>query len=725
MGSTTPVRRACVRSALTTVVVLATVPATHAAAAQEPEPPATSPPAVGALLTAGDWRRPGPSKHADPRTVLGTLGSAPVRIATVRNVGGRPVFAVRTLPPGRAVAAVRSAQADPAVLAVEVPKAVEVHVDDPTRPRQWPLNRAAAGELDLESLRRAGATGTGVTTAVVDTGLQGNHPDLVGRVLPGVEFSDDARGTRTGNHDDHGHGTHVAGIIGATTNNRTGVASPAATGRILPVKVFSAAGRGWTTDVAQGITYAADSGAKVINVSLGSSVPSDLERIAVDHAVAKGALVFAAAGNEKQEGNPTTYPAAYSGAIAVGALSDTAGHSIAPFSNTGRYVDLTAPGSRVVSTCLTSTYCDMSGTSMAAPYTASIASALWSVRPSASRSDVLTTLIATATDKGTAGRDDVYGYGAVNPVAALHRLGILTQVVAARPTLRDACGTTKDAITIPASTGVTYTLNGRAVGAGSYPASGTMTVRAAPLNRYALRIGSAASWALTPTTSTCPTTMSVPALATPNAVKAAATHRWAASSVPAGAGALRYSTQRRTVLVASDGTRSYSARSAWLTDTTATAATSAGTPGSTYQARGWAKDSTGAIGSASAWATVTMPYDDRLASTWSRGWASGSHASYYLGTYRSTTTAKAFWARGNVWTNGISLVGVKHPRGSKAQVYVDGALRATIDTYSSTTRYRQTLAFVSLPWGKHNIKLVNLATSGRPQLIVDGIAYRR
>ncbi|MFC7439920.1 S8 family peptidase [Laceyella putida] len=207
-----------------------------------------------------------------------------------------------------------------------------------------------------------------VKIAVVDTGVQSTHPDLRGKVLNGWDFVENDNSPQDAN----GHGTHCAGIIAAATNNRVGIAGMAPNAKLLPVRVLNGAGEGTVTDVADGIKYAADQGAKVINLSLGGPESSSTIKSAVDYAWSKGAVVVAAAGNEST--SQPSYPAYYSNAIAVASTNPDDTRS--SFSNYGTWVDVAAPGANIYSTINGSAYAYESGTSMAAPHVAGIAGLL-------------------------------------------------------------------------------------------------------------------------------------------------------------------------------------------------------------------------------------------------------------------------------------------------------------------------------------------------------------
>jgi thermitase len=207
-----------------------------------------------------------------------------------------------------------------------------------------------------------------VRIAIVDTGVQYNHPDLSGKVVLGHDYVDGDNDPYDGN----GHGTHCAGIAAAVTNNSTGIAGMAPNASILAVRVLDSNGSGTLDAVANGIIYAADNGAKVISLSLGGSVGSTTLQNAVNYAWNKGAVIVAAAGNSGI--SAPSYPAYYSNAIAVAAT--TSSDVKASYSNWGSWVDVAAPGSSIYSTYPTNTYTSLSGTSMATPHVAGLAGLL-------------------------------------------------------------------------------------------------------------------------------------------------------------------------------------------------------------------------------------------------------------------------------------------------------------------------------------------------------------
>ena len=263
-----------------------------------------------------------------------------------------------------------------------------------------------------------------VHIAVVDSGVDVNHPDLEGRVA-GTYNAVDGTADVT---DAMGHGTFVAGVAAATGGNTIGIAGASMGASVLGVKVANDFGEIWTDDVANGITWAANNGAKVINLSLGSPEDDPTEREAVAYAISKGVLVVAAAGNAGGTQTATTpnYPAAYPSVVAVGATNATGGR--APFSSYGPWVTVAAPGVSITSTTPTSGTTDFApsydvghGTSFSSPIVAAEAALLWSLRPTVSASDVRAAIVRSAHGYATLGLgagqvDFRAAYDALRPV---------------------------------------------------------------------------------------------------------------------------------------------------------------------------------------------------------------------------------------------------------------------------------------------------------------------
>jgi thermitase len=203
-----------------------------------------------------------------------------------------------------------------------------------------------------------------VVVAILDTGVDLSHPDLQGKVVASVNFTDSSTAS-----DVNGHGTHVAGIVGAATNNGQGVAGLGYNTSVMNVKVMGDNGTGSFFAVAQGVVWAADHGARVVNMSLGAEFGNATLEDAVNYAWGKGVVVVAAAGN----GGSSTpfYPAAYANVIAV--ASTDMFDKLAPLSDYGDWVDVAAPGGNIYSTLPNNNYASLSGTSMASPHVAGLA----------------------------------------------------------------------------------------------------------------------------------------------------------------------------------------------------------------------------------------------------------------------------------------------------------------------------------------------------------------
>lgn len=256
-----------------------------------------------------------------------------------------------------------------------------------------------------------------VTVAVIDTGVDLDHPDLVNRVLGGGwDFVDDDAIP----DDVDGHGTGVAGIIAAQQDNGAFGAGIAPGVRVLPVRVLDANGDGNTFDVAQAVRYATDHGADVINLSLGGTDFDSELSLALNYALDNDVVVVAASGNTYPGSPQVQYPAREPGVIAVGAQDQTL--AVASFSNRGPELDLVAPGVVIFSTVIGGQSGYWSGTSMSCPMVAGTAALMRSRDPEASVDEVEALLYSTARDLGTAGRDDTYGNGMVQTGSAVAAL---------------------------------------------------------------------------------------------------------------------------------------------------------------------------------------------------------------------------------------------------------------------------------------------------------------
>jgi thermitase len=243
-----------------------------------------------------------------------------------------------------------------------------------------------------------------VTIAIVDSGVDLSHADLASKIVPGYDFVNGDSIPQ----DDFGHGTHVAGIAAAISNNGIGVTGISWGARIMPIKVLDAGGNGSFANVADGIVWATDHGAQVINLSLGGASSSTVLQDAVNYAYGKGVVLVAAAGNTGS--NFILYPARYPNVIAVGAVDSSKNH--AGFSNYGPELDLVAPGSSIYSTVIGG-YDYKSGTSMAAPYVSGLAAILRAYPAGYSPAGITLALESSALDLGAPGFDNLYGHGLI------------------------------------------------------------------------------------------------------------------------------------------------------------------------------------------------------------------------------------------------------------------------------------------------------------------------
>jgi subtilisin family serine protease len=333
---------------------------------------------------------------------------------------------------------------------------------DPVRDKEYPLR-----ELNVSQAWRY-AIGAGVVVAVLDSGVDAGHPDLVGQVLPGADFVD---GSTDGRHDFVGHGTTVAALI-AGHNDDAGVAGLAPGAKILPIRVLDATNRYDDANViANGLRWAVDHGARVVNISLGGSSRSDALADALEYARVHDVVVIACTGNVTDSGVATEvwYPAREAGVVAVAGLNSTdrapvatrlsgsrqsgigggsagqtnepgqtdepdradepggtgdaagaggAGDALWNGSLTGPPTVLAAPAVNIVG-ARPGGYWLVQGTSFAAPLVTATAALIRSRWPNLDAANVINRLIRTARDLGSPGRDDRYGYGEVDPVAAL------------------------------------------------------------------------------------------------------------------------------------------------------------------------------------------------------------------------------------------------------------------------------------------------------------------
>jgi minor extracellular protease Epr len=342
----------------------------------------------------------------DVRVIVGFNGDPDP--AVFARHGGRAGKGLRSanavagvLPPG----GVGTARLEPNVAYIEEDRVVSTLAQTTA----WGVTRVGA-----PAAWSSGNTGAGVKVAVIDTGVDLDHPDLAANVIAGVNVLDPTKSP----DDDNGHGSHVAGIVGAV-NNTIGVVGVAPGCKLIPVKVLNAAGLGSTSDIIDGIEQAVSLGAQVLNLSLGSRSPNAAEEAAVDAAVNANRLVVAAAGNDgdgiANDEDPPSYPGAYGNAMGVGSTNQN--DSLSSFSTTGAFVDISGPGGSIYSTYKAGKYKTLSGTSMATPHVAGAAALAWA-SGTTTVAQVRALLEGTAEDLGPSGRDNGFGEGLVDAEAA-------------------------------------------------------------------------------------------------------------------------------------------------------------------------------------------------------------------------------------------------------------------------------------------------------------------
>lgn len=329
---------------------------------------------------------------------------APINAASVELPSG--------LSPEQAVAKLK---ADPSVASAEFDRAVlldDVKVNDPKRGQQYALDKVNAAEAWGITMGNES-----VTIAIVDSGVDLEHPDLKAKLVkPKSTVDASAR-------DDMGHGTHVAGIAAGIANNNEGIAGLAAKCKIMPVRVLGGPTGGSAATVAEGVIYAADNGADVINMSLGFYDKPEVLEKAVQYALSKNVVIVATMGNNNIERR--RYPAAFDGVIAVGSTDSADKKS--QFSNFGDWISVSAPGSDIMSTFPTykvqiggtPTYASLSGTSMAAPLVAGLAGLVRSQHANMAPAQVKALIQKTAADLGDKGFDKNFGHGRIDAFKAL------------------------------------------------------------------------------------------------------------------------------------------------------------------------------------------------------------------------------------------------------------------------------------------------------------------
>jgi subtilisin family serine protease len=364
--------------------------------------------------------------------------------------------------PGDEQAAVARLRADPNVEFAEVDRLIPAAgvTNDPMSGSEWHLSTIGAPTA------WAYTSGAGITIAILDTGVDGTHPDLAANMVPGWNFYDNNSDT----HDVNGHGTMVAGTAAAVTNNGVGVAAVAGAAKIMPIRIADPSAYALWSTVAQGITYAADHGARVVNLSYQGASSSSTIQQAASYLRSKGGVLFVAAGNTGAVDN--TAPTDLMMVVAATLADD----SHASWSTYGSFVDISAPGYNIVSTAPGGSYWYCWGTSLSTPIVAGTAALILAKRPDFTPAQVDAALKSTATDLGASGPDIYFGAGRVNAAAALQQAASSStstadttkpSVAIASPTVGTVSGTVTFSINASDNVGVSRVelrINGALVG---------------------------------------------------------------------------------------------------------------------------------------------------------------------------------------------------------------------------------------------------------------------
>ena len=434
-------------------IILALAATAPAAAAVDVSP--VKPPFHDEAHVSGAQRSFGHTRPGNQRLLV-TFSDRPSATAAARRLAGlgavratAPQAGVFAVTPGQPATARARALRRAGVEAAEW--ALERHSDAepselaalPLLPVPDPVDPLLASQwwLKLPGLWRAGITGSDLRPriAILDGGIDVDHEEWGGPASPLVEPYSTYPG-RVGADDwgRSGHGTHVAGIAAAPANG-VGVvgAAPALAGKaeVIPVQIADQDGRSTDETMIEGIRWAVQHEAKVINISAGGPGYSRAFQRTVDWATARGALIVASVGNEGDADNILNYPAAYAHVLGVGAICDEVvsppecpdPYGLALFTNHNRSLDVLGPGVKILSSLPLSVTEDQvqpgyglkDGTSMAAPFVAGVAALVFGTHPKASPYQVLRHIQNTAEDMGVTGRDDFTGYGKVNPEAAV------------------------------------------------------------------------------------------------------------------------------------------------------------------------------------------------------------------------------------------------------------------------------------------------------------------
>ena len=398
--------------------------------------------------------------------------------ALIRAFGGTVKHTFHLVPAIAATlpqAAIEALRQNPQVALIEPDLTVKALEDS----YPWGITRIGADQVHA-----AGNNGSGIKVAIIDTGLDYNHPDLAGKYAGGHDFVNND----TNPMDDHGHGTHVAGTIAAVVNG-SGLIGAAPGVSLYALKVLGADGSGSLSNIIAAVQWCVDHNIQITNNSYGILTdPGSTFKAAFDNAYAEGVLQIAAAGNDRSKWytlfftDIVSYPAWYSSVIAVAATDSN--NKVASFSSFGPSVELSAPGVSIESTIPGGSYATWSGTSMATPHVVG-AAALVMKSGDLNAVEVRNRLQVTADDLGPTGRDRDYGFGLVDADEAVISTPPANQPPSVEITLP------MDGATFTAGQSITFT------GSATDPEDGNLTGNLIWTSDLSGQIGAGGSFSLT------------------------------------------------------------------------------------------------------------------------------------------------------------------------------------------------------------------------------------
>ena len=377
--------------------------------------------------TKGFWKTAFGVRHIFDNGFSADLSDVQVRLARIFGVEVEPVPVLQILPagePAETLSEGSSGQPTPFPVSTKIPTS-KITKGPAGTVRYLPSDQTPWGIETIYNDPAIASTsgGAGVNVAVLDTGVNVNHPDLKSRIAQCKDFTNPRYPVVDGKCDDkNGHGTHVAGIIAADAGaDKKGLYGIAPSAKIFAYKVCGTNGSCYADDIAVGLKTAVDEGANVINMSFGTDKDVPLIKNAVDYTASNGALLVAAAGNDGPFPDSIDYPAAYASVIAVGAINEKL--EVTDWSSRGinsltdpnvindRDIEFAAPGEYIESTWNNGGYVVLSGTSMASPFVAGLAAKYWQADAENKAQATRESLHSLAVDLLPTGEDDYSGLG--------------------------------------------------------------------------------------------------------------------------------------------------------------------------------------------------------------------------------------------------------------------------------------------------------------------------